>query len=209
MAQPKLQASRAGPGRPRSFDSDEVLLRALELFWRKGFANTTTRDLETELKLNQSSLYNSFGSKHTFFNTILDRYEVLTNEALLEPLHAAGDKIAHFQDFFSRLVDRNTYKGRRGCMLINMMAEDGGQNPEFARRAIAFRRHVQDTFERVLDRAVEQGDIEPGDNTARASILLGLTLGLNLAARANAASEELAQLTRAIHAQLDSWRSPK
>jgi len=47
-------------GRPRQFEIEDVLSRTLSLFWRKGYRNTTTRDLEGELGITQSSLYNTF-----------------------------------------------------------------------------------------------------------------------------------------------------
>ena len=54
--------SKTQAGRPRSFDEQDIVDRALNLFWAYGGANTTTRMLERELGITQSSIYNAFGS---------------------------------------------------------------------------------------------------------------------------------------------------
>lgn len=112
-------------GRPRRFDANKTLDSALELFWQQGFANTTTRDLEANLSLNQSSIYNAFGSKDQLFEMVLDRYEGLTSEALLKPLEDSDKSIEALEQFFNELYQWVTAGGRRGCLLINMMAEAG------------------------------------------------------------------------------------
>lgn len=196
---------RPGPGRPREFDSNEILDTALELFWKKGFANTTTRKLETELSLNQSSMYNTFGSKEQFFDAVLDRYELLTSEALLKPLEESEDGIAALERFFTDLKNWVTRDGRRGCMLINLMAEDGGRNEAITTRTASYRKRVKKALRRGLTRAARRGEIADSNIDARALILFGLALGLNIAARGCASNRELEHLAKAIKVQIRSW----
>jgi TetR/AcrR family transcriptional repressor of nem operon len=196
---------RPGPGRPRQFDSNEILDAALELFWKKGFANTTTRELEAELSLNQSSMYNTFGSKEQFFDAILDRYELLTTEALLKPLEESDDGVAALERFFSKLKTWVTQDGRRGCMLINMMAEDGGRSEAATARATAYRNRVKKALRCGLERAVSLGDIEDTNIDSRTMVLFGLALGLNIAARGGTSNRELEQLLRAIRVQIRTY----
>lgn len=192
-------------GRPRQFKTDLILDNALALFWKKGFANTTTRELETELSLNQSSLYNSFGSKAEFFEAVLDRYEMLTSETLIEPLEQSDDGIQSIKHFFYSLFKWVTNDGRRGCLLINLMAEDGGSNKAILTRTESYRNRVKQAIFTALEKAVVQGEISPGFSENRAMILLGLALGLNIAARGGSSQEELKQLSDAIQYQIASW----
>lgn len=196
---------RPGPGRPRQFDSGEILDAALELFWRKGFANTTTRELEAELSLNQSSMYNTFGSKDQFFDAILDRYELLTTEALLKPLEESDDGVAALECFFVKLKTWVTQDGRRGCMLINMMADDGGRSEAATARAATYRKRVKKALRCGLARAASRGDIEDTNIDSRTMVLFGLALGLNIAARGGTSNHELEQLLKAIRVQLRSY----
>src|ERR1700677_2805326 len=63
-------------GRPREFDIDKALERAMELFWRQGYEGTSLSDLTRELGLTRTSLYAAFGSKEALFLKALDLYEV-------------------------------------------------------------------------------------------------------------------------------------
>ncbi len=192
-------------GRPRSFDTNLILDKALEIFWRKGFANTTTRELETELALNQSSLYNSFGSKAQFFDAVLDRYEALASQALIEPLEKSGDGIESIQIFFDDLNAWVTQDRHRGCLLINLMAEDGGRSETLTTRTRNYCSRVKWALENALERAEVKSEVSPNQSDSRAQILLGLALGLNIAARGGSSSEELNQLADAIQKQILSW----
>jgi AcrR family transcriptional regulator len=62
-------------GRPRSFDSDTALSRALEVFWRQGYEGTGISDLTKAMGIkNAPSLYNAFGNKEQLFRRVLDYY---------------------------------------------------------------------------------------------------------------------------------------
>src|SRR6202048_610400 len=76
-------------GRPRSFDIDGALDRALQVFWRKGYEGTSLSDLTKAVGVNRPSLYAAFGGKEALFRKALDRYlngpAAYTQEALKEP----------------------------------------------------------------------------------------------------------------------------
>src|SRR6202030_4546824 len=76
-------------GRPRSFDIDRALDRALLVFWRKGYEGASLSDLTKAVGVNRPSLYAAFGGKEALFRKALDRYlngpAAYTQEALKEP----------------------------------------------------------------------------------------------------------------------------
>src|ERR1700743_3522276 len=65
----------AKAGRPREFDLDQALERALDLFWRRGYEGTSMSDLTDALGITRASLYAAFGSKEGLFQRVMDRYE--------------------------------------------------------------------------------------------------------------------------------------
>jgi AcrR family transcriptional regulator len=64
-----------GAGRPREFDIDQALDRAVQLFWRHGYEGTSIADLTEALGITRASLYAAFGSKEALFQRVMDRYE--------------------------------------------------------------------------------------------------------------------------------------
>lgn len=64
-----------GAGRPREFDVEEALDRAVEVFWRNGYEGTSIADLTAALGISRASLYVAFGSKEQLFRQVMDRYE--------------------------------------------------------------------------------------------------------------------------------------
>lgn len=191
--------------RPRQFDRHEVLDAALELFWQHGYGATTTRDLESHLGLNSSSLYNAYGSKHGLLDAALDRYQDLLDDELLRPLSATAS-VDGIVGFFDRLVELVTDCGRRGCLLVGMMAEDTGRDPAMIERTRAYRGRVRRGLRDALARSAAAGDTAADDGDERADLLLTLILGLNIAARGGAARDELDRMLAAVRHQIRRWR---
>lgn len=193
-------------GRPRSFDVEEVLDAALELFWRGGYRTTSTRELETTLGVSQSSLYNAFGSKAGLLAAALDRYEALADAELVVPLETRDDGLDAITDFLTALHRWITHDGRRGCMVINLMAEDGGDDAVITQRTRRYRQRVRDALHGALGRAAAQGEITSDALPERTELLFGFVLGLNIAVRGGASIAEIDGLMRGLRQQVEGWR---
>lgn len=192
----------ATPGRPRSFDIGVILDRAVDLFWRHGYRETTTRELEQALGIRQSSLYNTFGSKQALMEAALDRYQAMTEAALITPLESAPDPLGAIDDFFDGLADWVAGEGRGGCMIINLMAEDGGVDSKVTARTCAYRRRVRGALHQALVRGAGESHAE-----VRADLLFGTALAINLAARGAAPAEEIKRLVAGAHYLVKTWRA--
>lgn len=204
MSEPKLMSAA---GRPRSFETDKVLDDVLELFWRNGYRGTTMRDLEAKFGLSQSSLYNAFGSKSDLLAAALDRYEARIDEQLVRPLEVSDSGLDAIDGFFAALGSWVTQSGRRGCMIINLMAEDAGADDTITHRTRRYRQRVRRALRDALRRALDRGDATPGDVEARADLLFGMVLGINIAARGGAATREIRAITASARHQAAQWRS--
>src|SRR5260370_41972624 len=70
----KLETTQGRPGRPRAFDPDAALERAMHVFWAKGYEGAALSDLTRAMRINRPSLYAAFGNKEELFRKVLDRY---------------------------------------------------------------------------------------------------------------------------------------
>jgi TetR/AcrR family transcriptional regulator, transcriptional repressor for nem operon len=86
--------------RPKSFDEEAVLARAVELFRARGYEATSLADLESHLGLGRQSLYNTFGDKQTLFHKALDHYRQTAGESMVEPLNRPEAGVEAVREFF-------------------------------------------------------------------------------------------------------------
>jgi TetR/AcrR family transcriptional repressor of nem operon len=111
--------------RPREFEYDEVLDRALQIFWSNGFKHTSMDILVGKLRINRASVYNTFGNKKRFFRTALEHYSETQLPYLLEPLRDAETSAqTQVYGLFCKMIELggkgNSY---RGCFVINSLNE--------------------------------------------------------------------------------------
>jgi TetR/AcrR family transcriptional repressor of nem operon len=168
--------------RPREFDVDAALDRALDLFWSKGYEATSLDDLCAATGLSRSSLYAAFGNKRDLLLKSVDRYvERRTPDlaAILAPPAPVREAFATLAHRFIEQIVAGV--GRRGCFLGNCAAE----LPRSDRAALARVRdglaRTQSTFRAALVRAAACGDIPSNaDVDALARFLTAGFQGLRL-----------------------------
>ncbi|RIQ32506.1 TetR/AcrR family transcriptional regulator [Jiangella rhizosphaerae] len=107
-----------GRGRPRGFDRDEALDRAMRLFWTRGYQDTSIADLTEHLGIGSPSLYAAFGSKASLFCAAADRYQAADGgrpgAALAEAPTARAGVEALLRENVALFTKRG---GPRGCLL--------------------------------------------------------------------------------------------
>src|SRR5436309_2382108 len=90
--------------RKKEFNEDELLVKATNLFWRKGYNATSAQDLVDELKINRSSLYNTYSDKKTLFEKALKKYQEQQTNAIIDMLNKADDPEEAIKQIFDNLV---------------------------------------------------------------------------------------------------------
>jgi TetR/AcrR family transcriptional regulator, transcriptional repressor for nem operon len=184
-------------GRPREFDVDAALDRALAVLWAKGYESASLDDLCDATGLGRSSLYAAFGDKRALYLRALERYEEAAaqriNDALAQPV-PVREAIA---GFLGRLIDDIVAgPGRRGCFIGNCAAELARGDRETAahvRRSLA---RIETAFRDALARAQARGEIDD-DARALARFLTSGIQGLRLVGKANpdrAVLDDIAQV---------------
>ncbi|BCJ38795.1 TetR family transcriptional regulator [Actinocatenispora thailandica] len=173
--------------RPRKFDDDEVIDRAMDAFWTNGYFNTSPAQLAEATGIGKGSLYNAFNSKRELFDRALNRYDVLGAEFAEKCLSEPGSTRENIAGFLNALVTADLAGPvRRGCLAVNTSVELAGQDPEIER---AVRRMQERTIAALADRIARgrrDGDVDPGvDPRAYAEFLMNTIVGLRVMAKTN------------------------
>src|SRR5262245_10534356 len=110
--------------RPRAFDEDDVMDRAMRVFWRRGYAATTLQDLLAAMRLSKSSFYETFGTKRDLLLTAMRRYAASGMAGLIAPLLAPDASRPAIERTFANMVRHaRSVEGRRGCLVNNTLGE--------------------------------------------------------------------------------------
>jgi AcrR family transcriptional regulator len=179
-------------GRPREFDADQALDKALNVFWRNGYEGTSIADLTDAMGINPPSLYAAFGNKEKLFRKALDRYVQqrtnFWNEAREKP--TARGMVEHLlrasADFLTEECNPP------GCMLVRSALQCSAAE-ESMERELASRRAMGDVMLRERFEAAKKSgelsdDFEPKDF---ARYLMTVLEGMSVRAAAGASRKEL------------------
>ncbi len=153
-------------GRPRAFDIDAALDRAVEVFWRHGYEGASLRDLTEAMGINRPSLYAAFGSKEELFRKAVARYAdvdlAYAREALEQPTaYRVAEALLRGQ------LDALTQPGRPwGCLSIQGGVSAGPENAGIAKFLATSRLAGEAVLTERFARAVEEGDLPEGTDPA-------------------------------------------
>jgi AcrR family transcriptional regulator len=179
-------------GRPREFDIDQALDRALRVFWRKGYEGATLADLTQAMGINRPSLYAAFGSKEGLFRQALDRYAAgpaaYGREALNAPTaRAVAERLLN--GAIDVVADR---RNPRGCLMVQG-ALACGEAAESVRRELVSRRLADEAALRErFEHAILDGDLPvDADPADLARYVVAVIHGMAVQAASGASRAEL------------------
>lgn len=111
-------------GRPHSFNKNEALFKAMNLFWLKGYKSTSVDDLLKAMSINKSSFYNDFQSKLNIFLLSIECYRDNLVKSLIEIVREGHDPDLNIYNLFKYFIDKMLKEGdMRGCLLGNSINE--------------------------------------------------------------------------------------
>src|SRR2546422_3131949 len=114
--------------RQKEFNRDEVLNKAMEVFWTRGYEGTSIQDLVKHMRINRQSIYDTFGDKHTLFLQSLDRYREIQSRKVFAVLERPGSVKKNLRQLFEEVVARPLQaEGRRGGFVGNSMPSLAGR----------------------------------------------------------------------------------
>jgi TetR/AcrR family transcriptional regulator, transcriptional repressor for nem operon len=194
--------------RPANLAREDILERAMHLFWEKGYRAVSMDELVRDVGTTRTSVYREFGGKRRLFETSLDRYADGVVTAVLRPMTDGTDGIAAIEKYFEDIIRKAERGGRlsRGCLMTNTMTELGATDRRIRRRTEAHFARVARAFESALGRARARRELRDDvrDLKAWALHLATFAQGTWVCARSGVGAREL---RRAIRASLLAIRA--
>lgn len=179
-------------GRPREFDADEALDKALHVFWRRGYEGTSLSDLTEAMGISRPSLYAAFGNKEELFRRAMDRYSkgpaAYTHEALKEPTArlVAERLLRSTADSLTDPCNPPGCLGVQGALSCGEAAQSVKE--ELCARRAASEAALKERFERAKVEGDLPADVDPAD---LARYIATVTQGMSVQASGGASRSDL------------------
>ncbi len=165
-------------GRKKQYDKTEVLNKAMEVFWRKGYEGAHLQELVEHTGLNRFSLYSEFEGKEGLFCESLAHYLSLARETYQSNLAKEQGSLQNIYDYFNGIQFGSDY---HGCMMVNTLNNRHAVPEKGFNMANDFAKWLRTLYLNNLQAAVKDGTIpatSPIDSWC--DLLLSFDLGLSI-----------------------------
>jgi TetR/AcrR family transcriptional repressor of nem operon len=191
-------------GRPKGFDEQQVLERAMNLFWLHGYQGVGLSDLLKHMGISRQSLYDTFGNKRALFMRVIEHYRTTQLVHALALLDREGSPLANVEAvirFFEQLAADSRC---RGCLVANTLVELGPHDREIAAQLEATLGLLQRGLQRALREAQRRGELSTDKSPMNLSrSLTNSLMGMAVLGRLPSEPASLRSVTAETLAMLD------
>jgi TetR/AcrR family transcriptional regulator, transcriptional repressor for nem operon len=190
--------------RRKEFDPDQALAKAMAVFWRLGYENTSLDLLLREMAIAKQSLYDTFGDKRALYMKALAYYRRQTNDGLRRVF---GDS-RHVKEGFAKILfglsSESKEQHEQGCLLLSANLERDTRDAVLAEFLRDNQREVEGIFEEALLRAQKTGELSRRADVKALARFFTVTLqGMRAMARLRSDRQSLGQVARVALAMFD------
>jgi TetR/AcrR family transcriptional repressor of nem operon len=181
--------------RVKLFDENEVLTKAMNLFWKQGYAATSVQDLVSHLGINRASLYDTFGDKEQLFRKSFELYRKTNIEGLKQFLGGHKDIREGFTKLFDNAIQEAiTDKDRKGCFVVNTTTELVPNDESIAEVLQSNKHEFENIFLEYLKKGEDAGQIKTDQNLESiAALFYTLYNGLRVVSKVQPDKKSLSQ----------------
>lgn len=191
--------------RTKQFNEEEILKKAMELFWERGFHATSIQNLVTCLGINRASLYDTFGGKEELFNKVFAYYRKKNGDTLRSTLEQEKSVKAGFCRLFEDAIEKaQTDMAQKGCFVVNTTTEliPGDETIHNALREN--KENAERIFIEHIQKGIESGEIDASkDAESIGPMLFALFSGLQVMAKVDPDPNKLRKLVKSGLSVLD------
>jgi len=168
--------------RTEVFNREQVLEKAKNIFWLKGYNATSMQDLVDATGLNRSSIYNSFGNKMELYQASLKKYQSDSAQLFDKARKQERNAIETIGLLFLYVMDAILVDtDQKGCMIINCHTEMGNQDSDLRRLLDTNQEGLLAIFEDLVVLGQEEGSIRKDEKSRLlAYYLLNAFLGFRI-----------------------------
>lgn len=144
--------------RHKEFEINEVLDKAMYLFWSQGYEKTSMQELVDTMGIHRRSIYDTFGDKHALFIQALQRYQLLQSQRLQHLLEKQVPVTDIIRIFLETTVDNQVLP--KGCLMVNSGVELGTLDPEVSALVEGAYTHTEQCLLDLLVAGQGSGEIQ-------------------------------------------------
>jgi TetR/AcrR family transcriptional repressor of nem operon len=182
--------------RPKEFNPDDAIEKAMHVFWHKGYEATSMEDLLTAMNLNRGSLYDTFGDKRELFLKAMDRYCMDGSIGRrFSILNQPGPALPLIRQFIGAMLEFGlSDPQRRGCFITNTVMELAPHEKDIALKVAGRLQMAEEAFFKLLTRAKQEGELaHDKDPRALARFLTTMMQGTIVMIKAGATADVVKQ----------------
>ncbi len=147
--------------RPKSFDPDTVLAKAMGVFWEKGYDAASISDLTAAMGINRFSLYDTFGDKHQLYLKALDAYTQSVVEPMVKKINTIHT-LDELESYFSMLIDSQHACTCSPCCMMHKAAISQATSDEATRWRVEYvQKRLHEGFCQLFQRFKETRELDP------------------------------------------------
>jgi TetR/AcrR family transcriptional repressor of nem operon len=183
--------------RPKEFDRETALMRAIGIFSEHGYEGSSTEALLQAMGIGRQSLYDTFGDKWRLDLDALQRYTADSISDQLRTLNAARSPMEGLRAHLNGAVAKAIADHSPACLGISAVCEFGRASPEVAMLSETAHRTLLSTLERRISEAKVEGAVADDVDALEAASFISATLvAIKVSARAGASPENLRGIAR-------------
>lgn len=177
--------------RSKEYDEEEVLRKAMELFWQQGYEKTSMQDLVEHMGIHRRSMYDTFGDKHSLFMKSLERYVEMMGSKIRAQVNKQQTAKQAIRSLFELVIQQQELQPI-GCMMVNTAVELALHDPEAAETVTKSFSRTENLLRELLLRGQKSGEIPEHHDVDKLSLFLNNSLvGLRVIAKTTDDKEKL------------------
>lgn len=186
------------PGRPREFDNEAVLDKAIVRFSEHGYNGTSISDLNICLGLTSGSIYKAWGDKRGLFLAALDRYMDTRAEAIHLAVSAVESGRAKIEAILLLYAGMSSdVVGRRGCLVVETAVELSVGDPEIAKRIEAQQKRRETQLRGFIEEAQQDGSARASINAqSTANLIMAIQQGMRVLGKTGRSLDDMQQIVQ-------------